>query len=217
MKKEKFNKYKKEVVTFMRRLYRQKLTTSLGGNISIRIKDNVFITPSQKDKATLSPEDIIVLNLYEELTNTELKPSMEYKFHIAIYKERNDINAIIHAHPFWGTWLAITHIKPNVYLTDEAFYTIRNVALCNYALMGSEELSNEIKKNIKTADILILKNHGIVSTGKDLCTAIERIEVLENIAHYTYLNTKKYTYKRIPKESIKHIISMQSNHENASS
>ncbi len=192
----------------MRRLYRQKLTTSLGGNISRKEGDFLLVTPSQKDKALLKTADILVVSLSGKAIDTELKPSMEMRFHLAIYKERADIRAIIHAHPFWGTWLAITHTLPNLYLTDEACYMIRRTALCNYATMGSEKLAKEIAKKIKTNDVLILKNHGVVTTGKTLTEAMERLEVLENIARYTFMKKQKVSYKKIPKEAIEAILTM---------
>jgi|YNPMSStandDraft_1061717.scaffolds.fasta_scaffold00088_29 L-fuculose-phosphate aldolase len=207
---------KQQISYFMGRLYRQKLTTSLGGNISMRVNNMIAITPSQKDKDNLTESDILVFDVNEKLEFGTTKPSMEYRFHLSIYEQRKDVNAIIHSHPFWGTWLAITHIKPNIYLTDEALYSIRNIEFCNYALMGSERLSIEISKKIKKADVLILKNHGVVAVGNTLTEAIEKIEVLENIAHYTYLQNPTFNYKNIPKNAERKIKQMLLNRENGS-
>lgn len=208
---------KSQIAYYMKRLYRQKLTTSLGGNISIRLGNSIAITPSQKDKDTLTANDILVFDINDNFEYGTVKPSMEYRVHLSIYKERTDISAVIHSHPFWATWLAITHIKPNIYLTDESFYTIRNVEFCKYALMGSKELSEEVAKKIKKSEVLILKNHGVIAVGKNLCEAIEKIEVLENIAHYTYLQNKVFKYKKIPKKAQENISKMQSNRESDSS
>ncbi len=207
---------KHQIAYYMQRLYRQKLTTSLGGNISVRIENFIAITPSQKDKETLTANDILVLKMNDNINFKEIKPSMEYRFHLIIYEKRSDVNAIIHSHPFWGTWLAITHIKPDIHLTDEAFYTIRNIEFCNYETMGSKKLSEEVSKKIKKADVLILKNHGVVAVGNTLTEAIEKIEVLENIAHYAFLQNSEFTYKKIPKTAITRIKQMLLNRENGS-
>ena len=95
-----YRKQKKEVAYFMRRLYKKSLTTSLGGNISMK-SDNgiVFITPSGIDKGKIKWNQICVLSESGENLTTECKVSIETAMHLAIYKNRPDIKAIVHAHP----------------------------------------------------------------------------------------------------------------------
>lgn len=181
---------KSEVAYYMQRLYRRKLTTTLGGNISIKAGQLMIITPSQKDKDRLTANDMVVVDLLTATTLTTQQPSMEYRFHMGIYATRGDVEAIIHAHPFWGTWLAITGTQPKINLLDESLYFLKNVAFCNYAPMGTEMLATEVSKNAQSSDVLILKNHGVITMGKSLCEALEKMEVLENIAHYTYISAK---------------------------
>lgn len=178
---------KSEIAYFMKRLYRKNLTTTLGGNMSVRTNRFMVITPSQKDKDRLSAEDMAIVDIITGEILTSQKPSMEYRFHQKIYEIRDEIGAIIHAHPFWGTWLAITNCKPDIHLLDESAYFLKHIAFCNYAPMGTEALAKEVADKITTSDILILKNHGVITTGNKLCEALEKMEVLENIAHYTFL------------------------------
>ncbi len=178
---------KSEVAHYMQRLYQRHLTTTLGGNISVKAGNFMIITPSQKDKNRLTANDMVVIDLQTGTILTSQQPSMEYRFHKGIYATRTDVASVIHAHPFWGTWLAITNTKPNIDLLDESAYFLRNVAFCNYAPMGTEQLALEVSKNALLSDVLILKNHGVITMGKSLCESLEKMEVLENIAHYTYL------------------------------
>ncbi len=208
MENHTIHEIKKEIAYYTRRLYRQKLTTSLGGNVSFKVEQTVLITPSQIDKARIRANDIVETTLNGKLSVSMLKPSMELSFHLSIYNQRNDVNAIIHAHPFWGTWLGITRTTPNLMLTDESFYAIRRTVLCNYATMGSQELANEIATKIKSNDVLILSNHGVVSTGKTLVEAMERLEVLENIARYMFLQNPKKKYHPLSPEAIQTILNM---------
>ncbi|MCX7861590.1 MAG: class II aldolase/adducin family protein [Bacteroidales bacterium] len=182
---------KSEVAYFMQRLYQQKLTTTLSGNISVRYQQYIIITPSQKDKARLHHNDILVYDIHNEIfLPSSSQPSMEFPFHQAIYSKRSDIYAIIHAHPFWSTWLSITGTIPQINLLDEAIYFLKKTGACQYAPMGTTELAKEVEEKIQFYDVLILKNHGVITTGKNLSDALERLEVLENIAHYTYLQSK---------------------------
>ncbi len=176
-----------DISLFLQRLYRQKLTTSLGGNISVRVNNQILITPSQLDKDSVIVNDIIIMDMDGNYTKTPHKPSMETQMHYSIYKNRNDIDAIIHAHPFWGTLLAISNLTLQNDITDESYLMLNKIAYTEYQTMGSPELAKEVGNKIQRADILILKNHGVVSVAHNLTQALERIEVLENLVHYAFL------------------------------
>ncbi|NSW45433.1 MAG: class II aldolase/adducin family protein [Bacteroidales bacterium] len=197
--------YCSEVAYFMQRLYRQKLTTSLGGNISLRVENFVYITPSQVDKDRLSANDIIIMDLHRHVLKAIHKSSMETSMHLSVYHTRPDIKAIVHAHSFWASLLALSNLQLVNDISDEAYYAIKRLAFCNYQTMGTSELANEVACKVKNADTLILKNHGILTTGKTLVEALERLEVLENIAHYSYLANKNIGLQSISAEAKKRI------------
>jgi len=194
-----------EVAYFMQRLYRQKLTTSLGGNVSLRVDHFVYITPSQVDKDRLSADDIIVMDTQGVVLQAKHKSSMETSMHLSVYHTRPDIKAIVHAHSFWASLLAVSDLQPVNDISDEAYYTIQRLAFCNYQTMGTNELANEVASKIRNADTLILKNHGILTTGKTLVEALERLEILENMAHYSYLANKNIGLQSISDEAKKRI------------
>lgn len=190
----------------MRRIYRRQMTTSLGGNISVKkTNGEILITPSQVDKDRLKPKDIIKIKKDGKIKNSKLSASMETQLHRGIYEEREDVKAIIHAHTFWGSLLAVSDLQLANDISDEAYFMIQKIEYCNYATMGSLDLANEVKQKIKKADILILENHGIVATGKNLVQALERLEVLENITHYSYLQKPSLTLKHLKIEAKKNI------------
>lgn len=181
------NDYCNEVAYFTRRLYRQKLTTSLGGNISLRANNHVYITPSQVDKARLTSQDIIVMDLNGAIVKANHNPSMETAMHLSVYSKRSDVNAIIHAHSFWASLPAVSNLQLVNNISDESYFTIKHIAFCDYKTMGTHDLANEATSKIQNANALILKNHGVLTIGKTLTEAFERLEVLENMAHYSYL------------------------------
>ena len=100
-----YEKERELVAAFMRRLYRQFLTTTSGGNISCRLPDgNIAVTASQSDKANQQAETVGVVTPDGETLTPELKLSIETGLHLAIYRVRPDVGAIVHAHPVTATF-----------------------------------------------------------------------------------------------------------------
>lgn len=184
----KYKKERKEVACFMRRLYRQGLTTTSGGNISLRISgDLIAITPSATDKSIMRWKEVGVMSLLGENLTQYLKPSIEFALHINIYKKNNDVAAIIHAHPVFASSFTAMKSAINTSLTAEARAICGEPRFVPYALMGSEALANIVARNSTDADILLLENHGIITTGSNLLQAFDKLEVLENAAKMTLI------------------------------
>jgi L-fuculose-phosphate aldolase len=184
----KYKKERKEVAAFMRRLYRQGLTTTSGGNISLRISDSLIaITPSATDKSIMRWKEVGVMSLLGENLTPDLKPSIEFALHINIYKKNNDVAAIVHAHPVFASSFTAMKSTINTSLTAEARAICGDPRFVPYALMGSEELANMVAQNSAEADIMLLENHGIITTGSNLLQAFDKLEVLENAAKMTLI------------------------------
>ncbi|HOW10060.1 MAG TPA: class II aldolase/adducin family protein [Bacteroidales bacterium] len=177
---------RKEVARFMRRLYRQGLTTTSGGNISCRItEDTVIITPSATDKGRMRWKEVAIIKMNGENLTPGLKPSIELGMHLLIYRKNKHVSAIVHAHPLFAT--AFTAMKPkiNTSLTAEARAVCGDPAFVPYAMMGTSELAELVSDCISGSDILLLENHGILAAGSSLLQAFDRLEVLENAAKMT--------------------------------
>jgi L-fuculose-phosphate aldolase len=184
----KYKKERKEVACFMRRLYKKGLTTTSGGNISLRISDDLIaITPSATDKSIMRWKDVGMMSILGENLTPDLKPSIEYALHINIYKKNKDMTAIVHAHPVFASSFTAMKSTINTSLTAEARAICGEPRFVPYALMGSEELANIVAQNSTESDILLLENHGIITTGSTLLQAFEKIEVLENAAKMTLI------------------------------
>ncbi len=138
------NQAREEVAYFMRRLYAQRLTTTSGGNISLRIDKQVFITPSQTDKGTIKTEEVGILSIAGENQTPHLKPSMESKMHLAIYHKRPDVKAIVHAHPVFATSFCISKKTIKTNLAGEAWAVIGSPVKADYRLMGTKDLADVV-------------------------------------------------------------------------
>lgn len=175
------------VVSFMRRLCNSNLTTSLGGNISCRTRDGkIVITPSSIDKAGLTKEDLVVLDLQGNVIGGKHKPSMEYMMHVSVYNVREDINAVMHAHPHYSTIFSASDMDIDLNFTAEACKNIKHVGIAQYKMMGTKELAEEVADKIKENNVVLMKNHGVLTVGGDLLEAFYRMEVLEQAARMTY-------------------------------
>ncbi|MBK8882052.1 MAG: class II aldolase/adducin family protein [Bacteroidales bacterium] len=188
---EQAGKYKderKEVARFMRRLYEHGLTTTSGGNISRRISDKIIaITPSATDKGTMRWREVGLMNIFGENLTPELKPSIEHEMHLSIYKKSKDVKAIVHAHPFCASAFTAMKIRINTSLTAEARAILGDPVLVPYELMGTVELATIAAEYSVKSDILLLENHGILTTGSTILQAFDKIEVLENAAKMTLI------------------------------
>jgi L-fuculose-phosphate aldolase len=188
-KREKFKEQRKEVAKFMRRLYRNGLTTTSGGNISLRVSDDrIVITPSATDKGEMHWSEVGVMSVDGENLTPDLKPSIESEMHLSIFRKR-DVKAIVHAHPVFATSFTAMKRKIDTNLTAEACAILGDPLFVSYALMGTKELAEIVSDNISRSDILLLENHGILSVGSNLLQAFDRIEVLENAAKMTVITS----------------------------
>ncbi|WP_320113358.1 class II aldolase/adducin family protein [Draconibacterium orientale] len=169
-----------QITMIIDKIYRSGLTTTSGGNISI-IDDNgdVWVTPSAIDKGTLRPSDIVCVRKDGTIEGRH-KPSSEYPFHIAIYKCRPEIKAVIHAHPPALVSFSIVRQIPNTNVIPQAKHVCGPIGYAPYALPGSNELGDVIADEFaKGVNAVIMENHGTVVGGTDLNDAYQRFETME--------------------------------------
>jgi L-fuculose-phosphate aldolase len=174
---------REELVETMRRIYRYKMTTTSGGNLSILDPDgSIWITPSRVDKGGLQPSDVV--RVLADGTREGLHPpSSEFPFHREIYRRRPDIKAIVHAHPGALVAFSICRQVPDTRVQSHAHSVCGRVALAPYACPGTAELGEKIAATFAGgADCVLLENHGVVIGGRDLREAFQRFETLEFVA-----------------------------------
>ncbi|MCX6966911.1 MAG: class II aldolase/adducin family protein [Verrucomicrobia bacterium] len=171
-----------QIVAIMARIYGHGMTTTSGGNISIRDENgDVWITPARVDKGSLRAADIVRISPDGSLEGNH-PPSSEYPFHLSIYKARPDIDAIIHAHPCALVSFSICGQVPNTRIFPEAWNVCGKPGLAPYALPGSQKLGENIAAEFAAGEqpyCVILQNHGVVVGAEDLTVAYQRLESLE--------------------------------------
>ena len=169
-----------EIMRTMERIYRYRMTTTSGGNLSILDDDgSIWITPARLDKGNLRRDDIVRV-LPDGTHEGPHRPSSEFPFHRAIYRKRPDLRGIVHAHPVALVAFSICRRVPDTNVLHQARKICGPVGFAPYALPGSAALGANIAETFATGvDCVILENHGVVIGGSELQQAFERFETLE--------------------------------------
>lgn len=197
---------REEVAYFMRRLYRQGLTTCSGGNLSLRVdKDTVLITPSAVDKGELRGDQIAMFTLDGRNLTPRFKSSIETGMHLAVLRARPDANAVVHAHPVTATAFAAMDKDINFHLTAEAFAILGTPKRAPYCIMGSDGLAQIVADCLKDADVALMQNHGVICVGKTLLNAFDRLEVTEAAAKMTWITTTMNAACPMTREQVEEI------------
>ena len=175
-----------EIIEIINRVYQNGMTTTSGGNLSILDEDgSIWITPKGVDKGSLTTTDIVRV-LTDGKVEGIHQPSSELPFHSAIYRARDDIKAILHAHPSALVSFAITRKIPDTKIVPKASEICGQVGYAKYALPGSQKLGETIAQIFKQGhDTVLMENHGIVTSGKSLMHAFQRLETLDFCARLT--------------------------------
>lgn len=172
-----------QLVMFMQRIYEYGLTTTSGGNLSIRdANGDVWITPSGIDKGSLTRSDIMQVKPDGTVIGIHT-PSVELPFHLDIYRRRNDINAILHAHPPTLVAFSLARKIPDGLLVPDLKQVCGDVAIAEYAVPGSEQLGKNIAAKFADGyNAVILENHGCVVGAMDMFAAYKSFETLDATA-----------------------------------
>jgi len=173
-----------EMIEAGRRLWLRGLVSGTDGNISCRIgPDRVLSTPTGVSKASLSEELFVITDLDGNVIEGKLAPSTELKLHLAAYREREDIAAVIHAHPPAATAFASAGIEPDVSTTAEAALLFPNgIPIAPYSLPGGKQLAEAARKCFAGHKAVLLERHGAVTLGNKISDALAAMEAVENAA-----------------------------------
>jgi len=169
-----------EILQAMERIYRYRMTTTSGGNLSIREENgDVWITPARVDKGGLRRDDIVCVR-GDGTVEGPHSPSSELPIHQEIRRRRPELGGIVHAHPTALVAFSLVHQAPNTRLFHQSRRVCGEVGFAPYQLPGSVALGNRVADTFaQGCDCVILENHGVVTAGRDFQEAFRRFETLE--------------------------------------
>ncbi|MFN2191080.1 MAG: class II aldolase/adducin family protein [Candidatus Promineifilaceae bacterium] len=207
-----YEKYKKQVLDACQDLTRKGYLVGTGGNVSVRIdgEEALAITPSSMDYLALSEEDICIYSFDKEPLEAVHVPSVEMAMHTAVYRNRPDVNGVVHTHqPYASTFTLINEPIPALF--DEQVANLGNrVDLVPYGMSGTAELMENIAARLDNqCNAYILQNHGVLLLGTTLEKAALNVLLLEKVARvYYYAMTSGRPISTLRPESEETIFAM---------
>jgi len=179
---------RRDVVTVCKRMHARGLVAGTDGNVSVRFsKQHLLATPTGMSKGSVEADDLVVCDLEGRQLDGKRKLTTEIKIHIAAYVLRDDVCAIVHAHPPYATAFAVAGATPSEHLMPEAYIAVGKVALAPYGTPSTDELVANIRPALHGHDAVLLANHGAMTTARDVVAAYHRMEALEQLCLVTYL------------------------------
>ena len=182
---DKVKELKKELLRYGKKIAEAGLVIGSGGNISIRHKNTIYMKARGISLGRATVRDFPKINIDNNETTliNKVKLTSEFRMHLLCYLVRPDIGAVVHTHPPLAFSLAnkirtikITSLEIKVAIGS------RNIPVVKDLPSGSQELAEAVAKKVRKYNVVLLKNHGLVTMGKDLDEAYTRALAVEQLA-----------------------------------
>src|SRR5438874_1870907 len=172
-----------DIVEVGRRMYARGYTASNDGNISVRLDAaRLLMTPANVCKGFMHPQMMCITDLEGKKLEGDRNPSSEMQMHLEVYRQRPDVNAVVHAHPPTATGFAVAGIALDRAVLAEVITTLGSVPIADYATPSTKELPEAVRKYVKAHDGMLLANHGALTIGADVFAAYYKLETIEHFA-----------------------------------
>ncbi len=199
---------KEEMCEIGKRVYNRGMVASNDGNFSVRLNDNEFLcTPTGVSKGFMTPEYICKVDAEGKViqANNGFRPSSEIKMHMRVYKERPDVNSVVHAHPLYATSFAVAGIPLTQPILPEAVITLGCVPIAEYGTPSTEEIPDAISKYLQYYDAVLLENHGALTYSDSLLNAYHKMESVEFYARLLYQSKVLGGAKELSREQVERL------------
>ena len=198
------------------KMWQQGWVAANDGNVSVRLDENlIMVTPTGVSKSFITPQMLVIADMNGNIIESESgrKYSSEFKMHLKCYKDREDVNAVVHAHPPVATGYAVAGIPLDDYSMIETVIAIGSVPVTPFGTPSTDEVPKAIEPYLPYHDVLLLANHGALTIGADLITAYYRMETLELFAKISLNARLLGGAKELEESTIDRLISMRSSYK----
>lgn len=183
----KWDQQKQAVWRATQEMERTGLVSGASGNVSVRLAPEdgrmlLAVTPTQVPYARLKPEDIVVIDSEGEPVEGELLPSSETLVHVAIYRARSDVRAVVHTHSIYASVCAVAGLEIPPIIDEMVFFIGGSVRVAEYGFPGTEDLAEKVVKALGDRNAALVRNHGVVGVGRSLEVALEVCGLVERVA-----------------------------------
>ncbi len=203
---------RREIMDIGRRVYERFFVAANDGNISARLgNEAMLVTPTGVSKGFMSPEDILKIRLDGEIlyVGPGRRPTTETPMHLAIYRTRADVHAVLHTHAPAATAFALTGVRLDEPMLPEVLVFTGPVAMVPYAFPGTEELPQAMAPYLADHDVFLLANHGAVTLGRTLEEAYFQMERLELFARIRLAALALGPVRLLPPEEVARLLALR--------
>ncbi len=180
---ERYENIREEICQVCHLLYERGYVVSNDGNVSVRVEpDKVLITPSGVGKGRMTPDMLVLCDLQGNVLEGDRYPSSESKMHLMVYREREDVMSVVHAHPPVSTAFAICRRPLKERYLAEMVLGLGEVPVTEFAMLSTDEVPESVRPFVHDHNAVLLANHGALSWGPTLLSAFDRLEVVEQTA-----------------------------------
>ncbi len=199
-------------------MYQKGFVAASDGNISARLdRERLLVTPSGFGKAFLEADQLLIVDLSGEKISPmfgrwrDLKPSSEIRLHLECYRQRADVQGVIHAHPPMTIACTLAGISLAKCVLPEVLYDLGTIPTAKYATPSSAENATAIRELVKIYDAIVLDRHGTVTVGVTLWDAYMRLERVEHSAQVTLAAQQAlgHPVEPLPSEAIEKLAVMR--------
>ncbi len=170
------------------RLHRAGMVAANDGNVSAMCDDgNIITSVTNVSKGAMTARQVVKVNQEGNPLEDGKRPSSELRMHLAIYKDRQDVRAVVHAHPPYATGFAAAGLALDKCVLPEIVMTLGSIPLAEYGTPSTEEVPEAVSKWIGQANAVLLANHGAVTVGNSLMEAWYRMERIEHYAKICFI------------------------------
>lgn len=201
-----------EMCEIGKRVYNRGMVAANDGNFSVKLSENEFLcTPTGVSKGFMTPEYICKVDAEGNVieANEGFKPSSEIKMHMRVYKEREDVKAVVHAHPMYATTFAVCGLPLTEPIMPEAVLSLGTVPLAKYGTPSTMEIPDAVSEYLPYYDAVLLENHGALSYADSLMGAYHKMESLEFYARLLYQAKMLGGPKELSDEQVKRLYGMR--------
>jgi L-fuculose-phosphate aldolase len=198
---------RRELVRFSKWLYRLGFMPGTSGNLSVRLdQERLLATPTGTSKYLLRSADMVIVDLAGRQLAGLRKVTSEIGMHLAIYRQREDVEAVIHSHPPIATAFACAGWALDEMLCQEAVMALGSVPLATYATTGTDEVADSLAPLVPEHDAILMANHGAVTYGGNLFDAFLKMETLEHVAQIRLVAHQLGSVRTLEEEQAKRLL-----------
>lgn len=197
---------RKELADASHRLSSSGLVVGTEGNLSVKLDHGrIMITPSGINKGCLTADDMVIVDDHGKKLQGANQPSSELAMHLFVYHNRPEVRAVVHGHPPHATAFAVAGINLEDDILPEVALFVGKIPMTDYSPPGTRDCPKVLEGLIEKHNAFLLRNHGLLTIGRDLEEALNRHETVERLAQIVHLAYQLGNVNRIPSDDYRRL------------